>query len=122
MKFGIMIEICQQRKEEFETSLLPEDALCRGPLLRRSAASGIPDKGLRGIYVNSHVNGKPLDSPEFMPLYEKLSHYNLPIYIHPRRVTDFADYKTETEAKYDTNSVFGWVYDTTAAMTRLEDA
>lgn len=85
----------------------------------READRAINDLKLRGVYVNSHVNGKPLDSPEFMPLYEKMSHYDLPIYIHPHRTTDFADYKTETEAKYDTNSVFGWVYDTTIAMTRL---
>jgi len=79
----------------------------------------IKDLKLRGVYVNSHVNGRPLDSPEFMPLYEKMSDYNLPIYVHPHRSTDFADYKTETEAKYDTNSVFGWLYDTTVAMTRF---
>jgi uncharacterized protein len=57
--------------------------------------------------------------PEFLPLFEKMSHYDLPIYIHPHRGTNFADYKTETEAKYDTNSVFGWIYDSTIAMTRL---
>jgi len=85
----------------------------------RETDRAINDLKMRGVYVNSHVNGKPLDSPEFMPLYEKMSRYNLPIYIHPHRTTDFADYKTETEAKYDTNSVFGWVYDTTVAMTRL---
>jgi aminocarboxymuconate-semialdehyde decarboxylase len=85
----------------------------------RETDRAINDLKFRGVYVNSHVNGKPLDSPEFMPLYEKMSHYNLPIYIHPHRTTDFADYQTEKEAKYDTNSVFGWVYDTTVAMTRL---
>jgi len=83
------------------------------------ADRAIKDLKCRGIYVNSHVNGKPLDSPEFMPLYEKMSHYNLPIYIHPHRTTDFADYQTESEVKYDTNSIFGWVYDTTVVMTRL---
>ena len=85
----------------------------------KEADRAINDLKMRGVYVNSHVNGKPLDSPEFMPLYEKMSHYDLPIYIHPHRGMDFADYKTETEAKYDTNSVFGWVYDTTVVMTRF---
>jgi predicted TIM-barrel fold metal-dependent hydrolase len=85
----------------------------------REIDRAINDLKCRGVYVNSHVNGKPLDAPEFMPLYEKMSQYNLPIYIHPHRTTDFADYQTEKEAKYDTNSVFGWVYDTTVAMTRL---
>jgi predicted TIM-barrel fold metal-dependent hydrolase len=85
----------------------------------READRAIKDLKFRGVYVNSHVNGKPLDSPEFMALYEKMSHYDLPIYIHPHRTTGFADYATETEAKYDTNSVFGWLYDTTVAMTRM---
>ena len=85
----------------------------------KEADRAINELKLRGVYVNSHVNGKPLDSPEFMLLFEMMSRYDLPIYIHPHRSTDFADYKTETEAKYDTNSVFGWVYDTTVAMTRL---
>lgn len=85
----------------------------------QEADRAIKDLKCRGVYVNSHVNGKPLDSPEFIPLYEKMSGYNLPIYIHPHRKTDVADYQTESESKYDTNSVFGWVYDTTVAMTRL---
>jgi hypothetical protein len=49
----------------------------------------------RGVYVNSQVNGKPLDSAEFLPLYEKMSQYNLPIYIHPQKNKDFPDYRTE---------------------------
>ena len=85
----------------------------------READRAINDLKFRGVYVNSHVNGKPLDSAEFMPLYEKMSQYNLPIYIHPHRNKDFADYRTEKESKYDINSVFGWLYDTTVAMTRL---
>jgi len=74
---------------------------------------------LRGVLVYSHVNDKPLDSPEFLPIYEKMSQYNLPIYIHPQRSVHYPDYKTEKESKYNIFSVFGWPYDTTVAMTRL---
>ena len=83
----------------------------------KEADRAINDLKCRGVYVNSHVNGKPLDSAEYIPLFEKMSQYSLPIYIHPHRKKDFADYKTEKESKYDINSVFGWLYDTTAAMT-----
>ncbi len=79
----------------------------------------IKDLGLRGIYVHSNINGKPLDSPEFLPLYEKMSKYNLPIYIHPWRSSDIAEYPTEKTSKYKIASVFGWPFETTAAMTRL---
>jgi uncharacterized protein len=47
------------------------------------ADRAITELGFRGIYVHSNINGKPLDSPEFMPLYEKMADYDLPIYIHP---------------------------------------
>ena len=42
----------------------------------------IKDLGFKGIYVHSNINGKPLDSEEFLPLYEKMAHYNLPD-LHP---------------------------------------
>ncbi len=74
---------------------------------------------LRGVLVYSNVNGKPLDAPEFLPLYEKMAHYDLPIYIHPQRSADFPDYATERQSKYNAYSVFGWPYETTVAMTRL---
>jgi predicted TIM-barrel fold metal-dependent hydrolase len=79
----------------------------------------ITELGFKGIYVHSNINGKPLDSPEFLPLWEKMAEYNLPIYIHPWRSDNFADYPTEQASKYMIASVFGWPYETTAAMTRF---
>lgn len=79
----------------------------------------IDELGFRGIYVHSNINGKPLDSPEFMPLWEKMARYDLPVYIHPWRSDAFADYPTEDASKYLIASIFGWPYETTAAMTRL---
>jgi aminocarboxymuconate-semialdehyde decarboxylase len=85
----------------------------------KEADRAIKDLGFRGIYVHSNINGRPLDSPEFLPLYEKMSQYNLPIYIHPWRGDDIAEYPSEKTSKYMIASVFGWPYETTAAMTRL---
>ncbi|MFC1958137.1 amidohydrolase family protein [Chloroflexota bacterium] len=79
----------------------------------------INDLQCKGVMVYSNMDGKPLDSPEFMPLYEKMSQYNLPIYIHPQRGEDFPDYQTEKTSKYAIHNVFGWPYDTTVAMARL---
>lgn len=83
------------------------------------ADRAVNDLRCRGVLVYSNVNGKPLDSPEFMPLFEKMSTFDLPIYIHPQRSSEFADYLTEQESKYNIYSVFGWPYETTVAMTRL---
>ncbi len=74
---------------------------------------------MKGILVNTSVHGKPLDSPEFMPLWEKMAKYNLPILIHPWRGPNVADYPTEKVSKYHIWSLWGWPYETTVAMTRL---
>jgi len=85
----------------------------------------INDLRFRGVMVSTTIEGKPLDSPEFMPLYEKMSQYNLPIYTHPNRIPSYPEHMTkEDRAKYrygdlNIDSVFGWPYETTVAMTRI---
>jgi aminocarboxymuconate-semialdehyde decarboxylase len=79
----------------------------------------ISDLGLKGVLVCTNVNGKPLDLPEFMPLYEMMANYRLPIWIHPRRDETVADYSTESKSKYRIHGAFGWPYETEVAMARL---
>lgn len=43
----------------------------------------INDLNFKGVQIFTHVMGKPLDLPEFMPLYEKMVQHDLPIWIHP---------------------------------------
>ena len=61
----------------------------------------------------------PIDTPEIMPLYEKMAGYDLPIWIHPRTTPAFPDYTSEKRSKYRIWQIFGWPYQTSAAMTRL---
>jgi len=79
----------------------------------------ITELKFRGVQIYSDINGKPLDSPEFMPLYEKMTYYNLPILLHPRRANTVPDYPHEKESQYLIFITFGWPYETTLAMTRL---
>jgi len=79
----------------------------------------ITQLGLKGVLVYSNINGKPLDSPEFMPLYEKMAGYELPIWIHPRRDINVPDYSTESVSKYKLHGSLGWPYETQLAMSRL---
>ncbi len=79
----------------------------------------IDDLKFRGIQLLTPTNDKPLDAPEFMPIYEMMSRYNLPIWLHPCRGDDRPDYLTETKSTYRIASAFGWPYETSAAMTRL---
>jgi len=79
----------------------------------------INDLNFKGVQIGTPINNKPLDHPEFMPLYEKMAQHDLPIWIHPGRPGFYADYKTEEMSKYSIHIIFGWPYETTVAMTRL---
>lgn len=79
----------------------------------------IKDIGLKGVLIYTNINGKPLDSPEFMPLYKKMADYDLPIWIHPHRDAKVADYSSETESKYSLYGSLGWPHETQVAMCRL---
>ena len=79
----------------------------------------INDLKFRGVQINTPINDKPLDSSEFLPLYEKMSHYNLPLWLHPVRSVNHADYRVEKRSKYMIFHIFGWPYETAAAMSRL---
>jgi uncharacterized protein len=85
----------------------------------KEAERAINQLGFRGIYVHTNINGKPLDAPEFLPLFEMMAKYNLPIYLHPWRSEKFVDYPTLQSSKYAIASIFGWPYETTAAMTHI---
>lgn len=79
----------------------------------------ISDLKCRGVEIPTPINDKPLDSEEFLPLYEKMQQYNLPVFIHPDRYVDYPDYRTEDRSKYFIYTLWGWPYETTVAMTRL---
>ena len=64
---------------------------------------------LKGVQIYSRIKGEPLDTPKFKPLYEKMSEYDLPIWIHPT-----------TNEKLDNDiGIFSWPFETTSAMLRL---
>lgn len=75
--------------------------------------------GAKGVQICSNVNGRPLDEPEFRPLFERMAAYDLPIWLHPWRGPSVADYPGEKKSRYEMWWVFGWPYDTTLAMARL---
>jgi len=43
----------------------------------------IKDLGLIGVNIHSNINGKPLDNPEFLPVYKQADRLGIPIFIHP---------------------------------------
>jgi len=73
----------------------------------------------RGIQIFTNINGKPIDSSEYVQIYEIMSRLQLPIWLHPHREVDTPDYPTENKSKYLMNSIFGWPHETSLAMGRL---
>jgi len=79
----------------------------------------INDLGCCGIEIFTDVNGKPLDSPEFRPLFEKMNYYNLPILLHPTWKFTNPEYPGEKTAKYLSVITLTFPYQTTLAINRL---
>jgi predicted TIM-barrel fold metal-dependent hydrolase len=76
--------------------------------------------GAKGIQVFTNVNGRALDEPEFWPIFERATRlYDVPVWMHPARGANFADYAGEKKSKYEIWWTFGWPYETSAAMTRM---
>ena len=75
--------------------------------------------GFRGIQLHTRINGRPPSAEEMMPLYRLMADFDLPIWIHPMRSYTQPDWASEKVSYHQLFSIFGWPYDTTAAMARL---
>jgi predicted TIM-barrel fold metal-dependent hydrolase len=75
--------------------------------------------GARGIQVFTNVAGKPLSEPEFRPIFRRMVAHDLPVWVHPMRGPQFADYASEQSSEDEIWFSFGWPYETTACLTRL---
>jgi aminocarboxymuconate-semialdehyde decarboxylase len=71
-------------------------------------------KGIRGVYLATHVNGKNLDEKEFWPVYERCEALSLPIFLHP-----VAPVGRERMRKYHLGNFLGNPYETGIAAASL---
>ena len=85
----------------------------------RETERAVRDLGARGIQVFSNINGKPLDRPEYLALFDRLAAFDLPVWLHPFRGAGIPDYATEAKSLYEIWWTFGWPYETSVAMSRL---
>jgi len=74
-------EICNKHPDRFS-------ALAALPLQSPVEAAeelerAVRDLGLSGGTLMTNANGKPLDSPELMPVYERAVKLDVPLFIHP---------------------------------------
>ena len=75
--------------------------------------------GATGVQVFTNVNRRPLDLPEYRPIFARMAERRLPIWMHPARPATVADYADEPRSPYDLWWAFGWPYETSVAMGRL---
>src|SRR5215472_5222406 len=112
-----LLSICKTRPDKFPAwvaSLPLNNVEASLEEMDRAIASGA-----RGIQIFTNVNGRPLDDPEFEPIFRHATHHHVPIWMHPARDARVADYPGETKSKYEIWQVLGWPYETSVAMARL---
>jgi len=83
------------------------------------AKRAISDLGAVGVQVYTHVNGKPLDRPEFLEIFALMAELKRPVWLHPLRASTVADYPGEEVSKYDIWWAFGWPHETSVCCSRL---
>jgi predicted TIM-barrel fold metal-dependent hydrolase len=114
-----MAEICAKHPDLFPAFVasLPINNV---PAALVEMDRAIGQLGAKGVQIFTNVNGRPLDEPEFHPLFERMVvAHDLPIWVHPTRTAKFADYPTESKSKYEIWWAFGWPYETSAFMARM---
>jgi len=79
----------------------------------------IDQLGAKGVMIYTNVAGKPLDAPEFRPLFDEAARRDVPIWLHPARGAAMPDYRTEESSSFEIWWALGWPYETSAAMARL---
>lgn len=108
-----LARICKKYSRRFVGLFTLPTASTRDSLdeLERS----VTELGLRGFGCYSNLNGRPLDSEELFPIYERLAKLGIPVYIHP--TAPLATQATGLDIM--PVLIFGWAFDSTVAMTRL---
>ncbi len=87
--------------------------------LLREAERALGELGAVGVQVFTNVLGKPLTAPATRPLFDLMAKADRPIWLHPARGADFADYQGESRSHYEIWWTFGWPYETSAAMAHM---
>ena len=74
----------------------------------------VKELGFRGLEINTNINGKNLDEPEFLPVYEKAEALGIPIVVHPHYVVG-----VERLRRYYLVNLIGNPVDTTIAIASV---
>ena len=83
------------------------------------ARRAIDELGAIGVQAFTNINGRPLYTQETLPLFDLMARYDLPVWMHPARGAEVADYKGERKSHYEIWWTLGWPYETSVAMAHM---
>jgi len=110
-------ELCEKEKDYFpgwiaQASLATPDASVR-------ETERALKNGALGVQIYTNVNDKPLDLPEYDQFWARMNELKCPIWVHPSRGANHADYITEPKSQYEMWWTFGWPTETANFLGRM---
>jgi predicted TIM-barrel fold metal-dependent hydrolase len=93
--------------------------MCDPESAQAEATRAIRELGAVGVQIFSNINGCPLDESRFLDVLRHVDALDRPVWLHPTRGMDHADYRSERLSKFDLWWAFGWPYETSMAMGRI---
>ena len=79
-----MAELVQRHRDRFPAFVAALPMLDM-PATMAEIKRAIETLGARGVQIFTNINGRPLDDPEFQPIFAAMAKYDLPIWLHPAR-------------------------------------
>lgn len=113
-----MAELCAKYPDRFP-AFIGTVPMNNPDAMTQECRRAIEDLGAAGMQIYTNVSGKPLDLPQFDPLFEYMAQAGRPLWLHPARGENFPDYLSEKRSEYEIWWTFGWPYETSAAMARM---
>ncbi len=113
-----MAELCTKHPDRF-TAFVGTVSLTDVDAAVAEADRAVTQLGARGLQIYTNIIGRPLDAPEYRPIFEIMARHDLPIWLHPASSPAHADYASETMSRFEMWWCFGWPYETSVAMARL---
>jgi aminocarboxymuconate-semialdehyde decarboxylase len=113
-----MAELCRKHPARFPSFAA---ALCMTDVEGSVAEArrAVKDLGARGVLLYTNVAGRPLDEPEFEPIFATMAKLDLPLWLHPVGTAAMPDYPAEKKSRFEMWWCFHWPYETSVAMVRM---
>lgn len=113
-----MAELCARHPDRFP-AFVAAVSLDDVDEALREVERAVTQLGARGVQVFTNVAGRPLDRPEYRPVFAAMAEHDLPVWLHPARTAVMPDYAAERRSRFEIWWCFGWPYETSVAMARL---